>query len=705
MATALFKKYFASMWMPILIAIGPTYILLFSANSTTFAFDYFEHKFIGDSSWDSALGQVNDSELQIILKSLRLLRIGEEPCDFRDILELSENGGDFESNSELIENCNLLMGVPLTFGDLTALAGDHHEVPDLESHTISDQAGDSKINETIDSFRNLILDFNNPFFSDQYNRVLATRRQWIRACAWFTRQGFPHAQWRIPNQELAQGDLQEIENSLAINGDPYNSLTKDCFKDLLPSSKESFVPTIPEIKSIQLGYRAKFLGYKPTRNELSEFEILEGYRDLAQKNKQHFPTHSWKTYIVLHFYALEKARKFFKNNQKNLTLFLEAIILESFAQHFLHDSFASGHIGSPYGDCMSNNTLPIFCNPTKPLLEHTHSQLNKLGMYVKSLTPQSFLSEKSLVEGEINEKIWYALGDRHLFIPEAAVQRSILYFWATHSILEIFDNAHRKTRFNSDYSLCTADRFQLIYGKWLQIFPIPAITSYRESRKLKEEYRAKPPKKYEDLVSFKPAYNNPKCFLAIEILCSRSSDFRVEELNLEGWKLLATWGPVWGKLDELNIDGTTRKKGNFNDGGSFEIGYIRPTDFLINYFGAGSYVLPGTRVSLYPLSIGSWYSPPSQQLFLGSRVNFGVRILEAFQENNPTNQVRSRAEISLPFDFGISIYPPISLYIRAEVFTVVFKNENASHEIESIFRGRGSISFGFSWDLAGIGEN
>ena len=139
------------------------------------------------------------------------------------------------------------------------------------------------------------------------------------------------------------------------------------------------------------------------------------------------------------------------------------------------------------------------------------------------------------------------------------------------------------------------------------------------------------------------------------------------------------------------------------------MGYIRATGFPFskpflnfNYLGFGTFILPGTRTSIYPLSFGSWHSPPSRQYFLGWRLNAGVRILEPYQEDNNTNQSRSRPEFSLPIDFGITIYNPLSFYVRIEGLTYVPNGDNGKDTIESLFIGRGSLTAGVTYDLAGI---
>ena len=94
-------------------------------------------------------------------------------------------------------------------------------------------------------------------------------------------------------------------------------------------------------------------------------------------------------------------------------------------------------------------------------------------------------------------------------------------------------------------------------------------------------------------------------------------------------------------------------------------------------------------------------------IFFGLRINFGVRITEPFSETNRSSGREAFTEISIPFDFGYEIYPPLAFYIRPEILNLGFKGIGypsgySRVTVDSLLTGHGNISFGFRLDLAGI---
>jgi len=644
------------------------------------AFDYFEHKAVSDLAFEHArrskIHQESFSNIEID-KALKSLGLNQE-CDPGSLAESFSPEEDFEKHV-IIKVCAFLQDTPITFGDLAGLAGDHFEPP----NQYDDRKG---LLEFGDEILKNVETFTNPF-SNEFPRVLATRRHWRQACQWYKETNEPLRKTRMGFRDcFRSSDFIRDWKHFGFYG---------------KGDERDDVPPVPTT------------GYIPSRAELGEFEKLPNYRGLAQDNKKHFPRRSWQEFLSLHQLALEKAQAYAESSPKNLNLLKEALVWEGFAQHFLHDSFSSGHIASEYGECQSTILLPIACDPNKALLQHTHDVLNGIGLFVEVLsvngTAETFAK-------------WYAFGDRALFIPEANRHRQIIVFWSSHSIQQVLHEVVRgkgfiiqspknEKRINA-YCHSNNKEFNKVCVQWIGIFPVPSSKIYKETapvlvEQVLEKQRGTAPKEFPDLVKFEPAPRNPSCMLGLS--CKRSPDFRVPDISLEGWKVSVTWGTVWGDLDELSPNGTVSEARDFNDGGSFEIGYVRETDIPLpypllnwNYTGFGVFLIPGTRTSIYPLSIGSWFSPPSRKWSFGYRINTGVRIVEANQQENRSNQIRTRFEISLPIDFVYSIYPPIGVYARAETLTFVFPNLHSKFNIDSLFVGRGSLTFGISYDLAGI---
>jgi hypothetical protein len=118
-------------------------------------------------------------------------------------------------------------------------------------------------------------------------------------------------------------------------------------------------------------------------------------------------------------------------------------------------------------------------------------------------------------------------------------------------------------------------------------------------------------------------------------------------------------------------------------------------------------ILPEVRTSLYPLSAGGWYIPQSRLWFAGVRLNLGARLEEGHTEDNPDNRLRAQFEASAVVDAGFEIYAPIAFYIRAEPLTFVGRGWGSTTQanrssVESLFNGRGALTFGLRFDLANV---
>jgi len=603
-----------------------------SALPSADAYDTFEHRYLGNTAYD------------IVSKSQKL----KEPP-----WATSESPKDDEQNHARGMAIRFLNGVPVMFGDLPALAGDYTEsVDDLSMR--------------FEGFRDVR--------SEEVNRIIAIRRQWFNACRWH-------------HEHIQKGNQPNTLDQC------FPKITREQLEKVLLEADQS---------NAQLGSE----GYSPTRMERGEFERLPEFIDLAAENKAHFPQHSWSTYIQHHYCALvfaaasghgsgpvdDKCKRIFSPGQEKgdslskEDLLRQAIIYEGFAHHFLHDSFSSGHIGVPYGWCaidrlpplfpkQISKPMPMFCSPTKQLLQHTHDTLNRLGIKVAIPNPPMFL-------GEFREKLvngWTAFGDNHLFIPEAAFHRAVLLRIAVESLEEVYKTATGEQAAQTFIHNCM---------KWKEVFPVPA------KQKDVPAYTCQEDAKPNDLWKWG--------------LSGRSADERVPDPALEGWKIMVTHGQAFGRFNQLNADGSVKEAKNSFDTYTFELGYIRSTGSIFNYFGFGIEVLPEIRTSIYPLSFGGWYAPPSRLWFFGLRSNIGVRLEEGLTEENPENRLRAQFEGSLVIDAGFEIYAPVAFYIRAEPLSVVARGFGSTTQtkqatVESPFNGRGAISFvGLRFDLADI---
>jgi hypothetical protein len=362
------------------------------------AFDYFEHRYLGNKAYLTAKEQILlpvEARDHLVcaerLLGIEVLPPGKGPVVVKDCPE-KRGGREVPSNKEGRKvpsdvkdhsKSDLVDQIQTSFGDLSALAGDHAQ-------------GTSDLMKMIHQF--------SDHDSGEEDRFLATRRHWVQACRWYRVQ-------------------------VGIKSDRLSSL-EQCF-DQYP--QESF-----EVLAQQ--YPGTTKGYEPSRIELAEFEKLSGYVGLANSNRAHFPKHSWAVYSRYHRLAMDCAKVYrgqsgFEKCQdrdgeerKSVAIVARALLYEGFAQHFLQDSFSSGHIGTNFGSC-----LWVFCSRNKRVVQHTHDQLNALGVEVKAhgIEPDKGAEER-----------WTAYGDRHLFIPEAVFHRRRVESVAAESIAEVLRAMH-----------------------------------------------------------------------------------------------------------------------------------------------------------------------------------------------------------------------------------------------------------------------
>lgn len=144
---------------------------------------------------------------------------------------------------------------------------------------------------------------------------------------------------------MLSGDLLGyLEKEQPINGAPRKS-TADYLRDLLRLRGQD---GRDELKyALWYARSGSTRGPEPKVPEEIKDRVKARYLQLAAENESHFSTGGTarNTYEDLHNRALMKAYQSKKNNKP--ALFEEAKTDEAFAQHYLSDMFASGHVRTP----------------------------------------------------------------------------------------------------------------------------------------------------------------------------------------------------------------------------------------------------------------------------------------------------------------------------------------------------------------------
>jgi hypothetical protein len=417
--------------------------------------------------------------------------------------------------------------------------------------------------------------------------------------------------------------------------------------------------------------------------------MVPRYISLASENKNHFARYSWKTYSKYHADAIALDGCYadypeIDTNSNNTCaykspddLLFESMINESFAQHFLHDSFASGHIATKYSECFL-----FVCDPIKIRVKQTHDVLNEIGIEVVMLNPPQLIRWPDDETINVLRTGWTLYGDDHLFIPEADFQRAVIIQTATQSLIEVIDRASTKGkgRFDKSCKMCTTE-----------IFPIPKDSEYLSLQSIKAL-------KYTDLTKNDDHVGDLIKFEWLGFYGSRSLDARVPGLPLEGWKISLGYVNDFKSYQESGGVFEWQKR---DYGFQIKLDYIRSTGPNVpNVYGFEYVQIPSYRTS-YLFNFG--YLLPREQGMLnwGLLWKIGVRTEDNFTKYNPSQNRINRLEASLlTLEILYAIYPPFSLYLQVNPATLLYSDEHQTSE--SIINGKMSSAFGIKLDLSGI---
>jgi hypothetical protein len=589
------------------------------------AFDSFEHRFIADQAYELASAKY-DKEGEFATKlgaAGRFLGFGRVPASAQRM------------------NTRMAELVPLSFGDLASLAGDFTETPEelrLMMQLIGEQLAFPDVADLTD-FRQL---------ADQGEAVFqGTRRQWISACNWL------YAQRRAPPL-------------------PPTGRYVHCFDHLVGGAD-------PTKRVFAFGT----IGYRPERHELAEQEGIPGFVELAAKNRSHFPRHSWKAYVDAHRAALKFAvcfREFRAGMRCNMRgerisageawlfetpLLVRMLVHEGFAQHFLHDSFASGHIGTKFGTCgLVMDKVQLHCRPTKARVQQTHDVLNAIGVTVKLVGPDK---ARGLATGA-----WTAFGDRHLFTPEADLHRNIVIWTSEHSLTEVLKRASGGDRKQAPDSceMCSTGTFPVAVEKIEDQVtePLVAITPEWASQDLAE---------FERLDRRYPR----------ELSDERSKDPRVPILPVEGWKVGVALAQQYSN-DEAVGD---------NGGMMLRMDYLRNTGPGLNIYGI-EYWNFLDRGSVLLGTVG-WARPREVSMTqMAAKLKLGLRSEEATTDTG--TERRNGVEFSFGADLTYEIYRPIAVFMHIQPLSLF--HYSGQYRWEGIFNGGWRFAFGARFDFSGI---
>jgi len=629
-------------------------LIVLAPPRATHAFDTFEHWFIGQAAYDRARKKVDKQykgKACQVDKQLDTWFPPEKPGD----CTASESSPGISTPPA---DRSPLQGIPVGFGDLSAISGDFVVGVDhdkgfrvLDRHVLSYRS----LDQVFASLQGLQAGGEG---EEDTDLVLAVRDHLVRTCIWL--------KGPISQTACTQTIVDELNGTRDETPGP---LTR----------------------------------YEPRRPESASFENLPAYANLAAENVDHFPKHSWGVYRQHHKRALKAAKKYASNHEEGAGALRIAILEEGFAQHFLQDSFASGHIGSRWGACYGVPAIHMVpsCFPSREILLHTHDTLNELGLRVKSRPSSTWdAAVKACSTSQAGSKAnstdsadaspgpqygvsWSAFGDDSLFVGPACVHRQLVIGAATQSLQEVLAAAigPGSPDAPSDFDFPVPDNPRMSFSD-----PEFEEKSYAAVGHFSIGECGSDLSKWND--DFVPA------------------DTRVPPAPVEGLKLLVTAGWAFGDYSTLNANGSVMNDYNSHSAMTFEVGYVRPAFFGINYLGVGALIVPSRQTSLYPLSLGHWFTRVwwGQRVSFGPRVNLGIRIDDALQGQNTESRSHSNVTASFTWDTAVEIFPPLAVYLRTDVVSTTHVEDggNKGFNTDSLFTGTPVVTLGARLDLAGI---
>lgn len=176
---------------------------------------------------------------------------------------------------------------------------------------------------------------------------------------------------------------------------------------------------------------------------------MPGYLEVVSKNYAHFGWNNMLAYVKYHGLALQKARASFLARKTDPTasrhLLHQALIANAFADHYLSDAFASGHIRVPRAQVARWAEARL-----RVLVKGKRGDLLTMLLHDReSISLKTQKEEGLLVQNSAGDR-WYTRGDSHLHlksypndpvreIPEQAIKESVkevLVAWSTGELPE-----------------------------------------------------------------------------------------------------------------------------------------------------------------------------------------------------------------------------------------------------------------------------
>ncbi|MBO9667201.1 MAG: hypothetical protein J7501_10355 [Bdellovibrio sp.] len=174
---------------------------------------------------------------------------------------------------------------------------------------------------------------------------------------------------------------------------------------------------------------------KETHCDLKSFLSMPTYLEVVSKNYAHFGWHNMVAYVKYHQIALDKAAKAFalrkKSPQESYELFNQALVTNAFADHYLTDAFASGHIRVPrtqikdWAEANLSGLLKKNRGNLLTMVMHDRESIGLRSQKEEGLPVMNSLGESWITRADSHLHVLNGPQDEARIRPERAVQTSV----------------------------------------------------------------------------------------------------------------------------------------------------------------------------------------------------------------------------------------------------------------------------------------
>lgn len=167
---------------------------------------------------------------------------------------------------------------------------------------------------------------------------------------------------------------------------------------------------------------------------LTGFFTMPGYLEVVSKNYNHFGWNNMQAYVDYHTQALQLAKQSFlqksSNPEASQQLLHKAIIFNAFADHYLSDAFASGHVRVPriqIKEWAKNHLTGLFKSSRGDFLSmtlHNFESVNpRTGLEV-GMRVQNAKGDVWMTRGDNKLNLYSNFKDPTVVLPKRAIEES-----------------------------------------------------------------------------------------------------------------------------------------------------------------------------------------------------------------------------------------------------------------------------------------